>query len=80
MDDDEGNGAVPQETLKSCLDKFGSPDFIMEPEIFSQLKKYFQSGGNPEQVDILSEGAIKDEKKYLAWDNLSAEAVWIIQI
>jgi negative elongation factor C/D len=40
----------PQETLKQCLDKFASPDFIMEPEIFSQLKKYFQSGGNPEQV------------------------------
>jgi negative elongation factor C/D len=45
----------PQETLKQCLEKFASPDFIMEPEIFSQLKKYFQSGGNPEQViDLLS--------------------------
>ena len=42
----------PQETLKQCLDKFASPDFIMEPEIFSQLKKYFQSGGNPEQVTL----------------------------
>eukprot|EP00088_Acartia_fossae_P013799 TRINITY_DN17301_c0_g1_i1.p1 TRINITY_DN17301_c0_g1~~TRINITY_DN17301_c0_g1_i1.p1 ORF type:complete len:589 (+),score=153.64 TRINITY_DN17301_c0_g1_i1:41-1807(+) len=49
----------PQETLRSCLDKFSSPDFIMEPEIFSQLKKYFQSGGNPEQViDLLSSNYI----------------------
>ena len=43
-------GDVQSEVLKGCLEKFGSPDFIMEPEIFSQLKKYFQSGGNPEQV------------------------------
>jgi len=31
-----------QETLNECLSKFGTADFIMEPEIFSQLKKYFQ--------------------------------------
>ena len=49
-DEEDLGEEVPQETLKQCLDKFGSPDFIMEPEIFSQLKKYFQSGGNPEQV------------------------------
>ena len=53
-EDEEDHGEeVPQETLKQCLDKFGSPDFIMEPEIFSQLKKYFQSGGNPEQVKFV---------------------------
>ena len=34
----------------SLLFRFGSADFIMEPEIFAQLKKYFQAGGNPEQV------------------------------
>ena len=50
MEEDDEGGENPQETLKLCLEKFGSPDFIMEPEIFSQLKKYFQSGGNPEQV------------------------------
>jgi len=45
----------PQEVLSDCLKKFGSPDFIMEPEIFSQLKRYFQAGGNPEQViELLS--------------------------
>ena len=44
-----------QETLNECISKFGTPDFIMEPEIFSQLKKYFQAGGNPEQViELLS--------------------------
>ena len=37
-------------SFRTCLVKFGSPDFIMEPEIFTQLKKYFQAGGNPEQV------------------------------
>ena len=42
-----------QEVLSGCLVKFGSSDFIMEPEIFSQLKKYFQAGGNPEQVIAL---------------------------
>ena len=48
-----------QETLRGCLDKFSSPDFIMEPEIFSQLKKYFQAGGNPEQVNINIRNLIK---------------------
>ena len=56
-----------------CLKKFASSDFIMEPEIFSQLKKYFQAGGNPEQViDLLS-------KNYIAvaqMANLMAE--WLI--
>jgi len=55
----EGESVEPQETLRGCLDKFSSPDFIMEPEIFSQLKKYFQAGGNPEQViDLLSSNYI----------------------
>ena len=63
----------PQEILTDCLKRFGSSDFIMEPEIFSQLKKYFQAGGNPEQViDLLS-------KNYIAvaqMANLMAE--WLI--
>ena len=63
----------PQEILTDCLKSFGSSDFIMEPEIFSQLKKYFQAGGNPEQViDLLS-------KNYIAvaqMANLMAE--WLI--
>ena len=55
-EDGEGGGANDsQDILNGCLEKFSSPDFIMEPEIFSQLKKYFQAGGNPEQViDLLS--------------------------
>jgi negative elongation factor C/D len=44
-----------QVILDKCLIRFGTPDFIMEPEIFTQLKRYFQAGGNPEQViDLLS--------------------------
>ena len=58
MDLDEGETSAAQDTkdiLSTCLVKFGSKDFIMEPEIFSQLKKYFQAGGNPEQViELLS--------------------------
>lgn len=46
----------PQEVLRECLEKFSTPDYIMEPGIFSQLKKYFQAGGNPEQViELLSQ-------------------------
>ncbi|KAK6627541.1 beta ketoadipyl CoA thiolase, th1 [Polyplax serrata] len=46
----------PQEVLTECLDKFSTPDYIMEPGIFTQLKRYFQAGGNPEQViDLLSQ-------------------------
>lgn len=46
------NSQIQQE----CVEKFSSQDFIMEPGIFLQLKRYFQAGGNPEQVvDLLSE-------------------------
>jgi len=59
--------------LDTCLTRFASPDFIMEPEIFTQLKRYFQAGGNPEQViDLLS-------RNYIAvaqMANLMAE--WLI--
>lgn len=40
----------PQEVLQECLEKFSTPDYIMEPGIFTQLKRYFQAGGTPEQV------------------------------
>jgi negative elongation factor C/D len=83
MEDDEAvaaegaaGGAGQQPTadvLDNCLVKFASPDFIMEPEIFTQLKTYFQAGGNPEQViELLS-------KNYVAvaqMANLMAE--WLI--
>ncbi len=65
--------ADTQEILDTCIKRFGSSDFIMEPEIFTQLKRYFQAGGNPEQViDLLS-------KNYIAvaqMANLMAE--WLI--
>lgn len=50
---DEGAEDVienPEEVLQECLEKFKTPDYIMEPGIFGQLKRYFQAGGNPEQV------------------------------
>ncbi|CAH1284888.1 unnamed protein product [Diabrotica balteata] len=40
----------PEQVLAECAEKFSTPDYIMEPGIFSQLKRYFQSGGNPLQV------------------------------
>ncbi|KAL3276242.1 hypothetical protein HHI36_020958 [Cryptolaemus montrouzieri] len=40
----------PEVVLKECAEKFATPDYIMEPGIFTQLKRYFQSGGNPLQV------------------------------
>lgn len=40
----------PEQILADCAVKFATPDYIMEPGIFSQLKRYFQAGGNPLQV------------------------------
>lgn len=60
-DDSDSPSSEDQEARNAkiqteCLSKFSRQDFIMEPEIFTQLKRYFQSGGNPEQViDLLSE-------------------------
>lgn len=52
----EESEALNGQILHECVEKFSSQDFIMEPGIFSQLKRYFQVGGNPEQVvDLLSE-------------------------
>ncbi|XP_060535337.1 negative elongation factor D [Cylas formicarius] len=52
--DNESEGAEeaenPEHVLADCAEKFATPDYIMEPGIFSQLKRYFQAGGNPLQV------------------------------
>ena len=73
MEPEEEEEIESEEILETCLKQFGSPDFIMEPEIFTQLKSYFQAGGNPEQViDLLS-------RNYIAvaqMANLMAE--WLI--
>lgn len=51
-----GEEVSPHEVQQSCLSQFATTDFIMEPGIFSTLKRYFQAGGNPEQViEMLSE-------------------------
>ncbi|XP_032827189.1 negative elongation factor C/D [Petromyzon marinus] len=45
-----------EETQRECLMRFASRDFIMEPIIFTTLKRYFQAGGSPENViQLLSE-------------------------
>ncbi|CAM9256748.1 negative elongation factor C/D [Lampetra fluviatilis] len=45
-----------EETQRECLIRFASRDFIMEPIIFTTLKRYFQAGGSPENViQLLSE-------------------------
>jgi negative elongation factor C/D len=46
----EVNESENAEVLRECLEKFAMNDYIMEPGIFTQLKKYFQAGGTPEQV------------------------------
>ncbi|XP_018026023.1 negative elongation factor D [Hyalella azteca] len=51
-----GEDVAPLEVQQNCLEQFATTDFIMEPGIFSTLKRYFQAGGNPEQViEMLSE-------------------------
>ncbi|CAN7997734.1 unnamed protein product [Ixodes hexagonus] len=52
----EDQEALVERIQQECIEKFSSLDFIMEPGIFAQLKRYFQAGGNPEQVvDLLLE-------------------------
>lgn len=46
----EENVENPEQVLAECAEKFATSDYIMEPGIFSQLKRYFQSGGNPIHV------------------------------
>ena len=86
MDLDDGESSAAQDTqevLKTCLVKFGSKDFIMEPEIFSQLKKYFQAWGNPEQViDLLSANyiAVAQMANLMAeWLNLAGAEIQTVQ-
>lgn len=53
---EEDQEALVERIQQECIEKFSSLDFIMEPGIFVQLKRYFQAGGNPEQVvDLLLE-------------------------
>jgi len=44
--------ALDEDVREKCLTRFGSSDFIMEPEIFSQLKTYFQAGGKYGKVEL----------------------------
>ncbi|CAG7833536.1 unnamed protein product [Allacma fusca] len=70
---EESTEENPQQVLVECLEKFSSPDYIMEPGIFNQLKRYFQAGGSPEQViELLS----KNYNAFAQMANLMAE--WIM--
>lgn len=55
--DDElsDNEVNKTQILEECLENFSAEDYIMEPGIISSLGRYFQAGGNPEQVvELLS--------------------------
>jgi negative elongation factor C/D len=66
----EDSSAVQQE----CIDAFSNTDFIMEPGVFSTLKRYFKSGGSPEVVvQLLSDNYMAVAQTA----NLIAE--WLIQ-
>ncbi|XP_067931897.1 negative elongation factor D-like [Watersipora subatra] len=52
---DEHDEHDDEATRQDCIDKFSIPDFIMEPDVFITLQRYFKAGGLPEQVvDLLS--------------------------
>lgn len=45
--------------LQDCLEPFKSKDYIMEPEIFTSIKRFFQAGGETESlVDLLADNYI----------------------
>jgi negative elongation factor C/D len=57
-----------------CLQSFALPDYIMEPEVFGQLKRYFKASGSAEKVVQL----LSDNYAAVAqMANLMAE--WLIQ-
>lgn len=69
-DEQENEQAVQNE----CLDMFSGTDYIMEPGVFNQLKRYFSAGGSPKQViQVLSD----NYKAVAQTANLLAE--WLIQ-
>ncbi|XP_050072271.1 negative elongation factor D-like [Anopheles maculipalpis] len=42
--------------VHDCLQRFGTQDYIMEPEIFGQLRRYVTAGGTPKMaIDQLSD-------------------------
>lgn len=69
-EDEEEKMAAQQE----CVDLFSSKDYIMEPGVFSTLKRFLQAGGSPEKVvEMLSDNYTAVAQTV----NLLAE--WLIQ-
>ncbi|KAG1664297.1 Negative elongation factor C/D [Nymphon striatum] len=53
---EEDNDENPLDVQEKCAEFFKSTDYIMEPGIFNNLRRYFKAGGNPERVvELLSE-------------------------
>ena len=53
-EDQEQVEELPEQVLDSCIQLFNRGDFIMEPDIIIQLKRFFSAEGNPETViDLL---------------------------
>ncbi|XP_030831155.1 negative elongation factor C/D-like isoform X1 [Strongylocentrotus purpuratus] len=52
-DEDPDRYKENEEITKECLEAFASTDYIMEPGVFKDLKRYFKAGGGPEQVVVL---------------------------
>lgn len=48
--DEVAQNELSEQTIKECMSHFSQPDYIMEPNIFNTLKKYFLAGGGPETV------------------------------
>uniref|UniRef100_A0A673B0F9 Negative elongation factor complex member C/D n=1 Tax=Sphaeramia orbicularis TaxID=375764 RepID=A0A673B0F9_9TELE len=75
LEDGYGEGESDGTVQETCLQKFSSRDYIMEPAIFNTLKMYFQAGGSPEHViQLLSENYSAVAQTV----NLLAE--WLIQM
>nr|XP_054748245.1 negative elongation factor D-like [Lytechinus pictus] len=52
-DEDPDRYKENEDIQKECLEAFASTDYIMEPGVFKDLKRYFKAGGGPEQVVVL---------------------------
>ena len=67
-------GEEDAQIQQECLQKFSTPDYIMEPSVFNTLMRYFQAGGSPEEVICL----LSDNYTAVA-QTINLLAQWLIQ-
>lgn len=67
-------GEEDAQVQQECLQKFSTPDYIMEPSVFNTLMRYFQAGGSPEEVIRL----LSDNYTAVA-QTINLLAQWLIQ-